>query len=287
MAPWRGEDLTGDPVELAEPHTRGGRCPHRGEPVRHHGPCGARRVQLARGPQFDHVAILPGRPMPGSLYPVPLHGRGRPPLSPPNPGPRASPRCAAARRRGTRRSPAEIAAVSGSASPAPPSPPPGPPQDRDRACAHDDVLHVAALAHALDVPLDGLVAAIASSADDARSPRIGRTWLKSSAAATSTVVSAPPPGTARRTMQERSPPLVLRRAAEADGVVLQPVPLDQQQVRVRALHAPRQRQAAEARHRRDDVLRLGEGDVRSRPPAGRPAAARAPGSCPHPTKTRA
>src|SRR3954465_13597184 len=59
-------------------------------------------------------------------------------------------------------------------------------------------------------------------------------------------------------MQEGPPLLVLRRPAKADGVVLQPIPFHEKQVRARLLQAPRQRQATEPRHAPDDGLGLRE-----------------------------
>src|SRR3954467_13058513 len=59
-------------------------------------------------------------------------------------------------------------------------------------------------------------------------------------------------------MQEGPPLLVLRRPAKADGVVLQPIPFHEKQVRARLLQAPRQRQATEPRHAPDDRLGLRE-----------------------------
>src|SRR3954451_13883064 len=59
-------------------------------------------------------------------------------------------------------------------------------------------------------------------------------------------------------MQKGPPPLVLRRPAKADGVVLQPIPFHEKQVCARLLQASRQRQATEPRHAPDDRLGLRE-----------------------------
>ena len=55
------EDIAGDRVELGEAHSGRRRGPDRGEHLRHHRSGRPHRVQLARGPQLDHVQLLPVR----------------------------------------------------------------------------------------------------------------------------------------------------------------------------------------------------------------------------------
>ena len=60
-------------------------------------------------------------------------------------------------------------------------------------------------------------------------------------------------------MQEPSPVLVLRRLPEPLGVVFEPRPLDEQEIRARPFDASLQLQRLEAGHRGDDRARFGEG----------------------------
>ena len=62
-------------------------------------------------------------------------------------------------------------------------------------------------------------------------------------------------------VQQLAPLLVVLRTAKAHGVVLQAVPFHEQQVGARALQAPRQCQAPEAGHARNDPLGLPEGGL--------------------------
>ena len=62
-------------------------------------------------------------------------------------------------------------------------------------------------------------------------------------------------------VQQLAPLLVVLRTAKAHGVVLQAVPFHEQQVGARALQAPRQCQAPETGHTRNDPLGLPEGGL--------------------------
>jgi len=59
-------------------------------------------------------------------------------------------------------------------------------------------------------------------------------------------------------VQQSPPLLVLSRAAEAFGVVLQPIPLDQEKLPRRGFDTPFESKRAEPGHRGDDRLRLSE-----------------------------
>lgn len=62
-------------------------------------------------------------------------------------------------------------------------------------------------------------------------------------------------------MQERAPFLVLGRSPETLGMVLQPCPLNQQQVRGWALDAAGKREALESGHGTNDRFRFAKGSL--------------------------